>query len=72
LKKDREEQEEICSLLVEDHASFRQAVAALIDREPGFTIVRQAGSLAEARTMLDGVDVAIVDLDLPDGYGGGS
>ena len=23
-----------------------------------------------ARTMLDGVDVAIVDLDLPDGYGG--
>ena len=70
LKKDREEQEEIRILLVEDHASLRQAVAALFDREPGFTVVGQAGSLAEARTMLDGVDVAIVDLDLPDGYGG--
>jgi DNA-binding NarL/FixJ family response regulator len=56
--------------LVEDHASLRQAVASLFDREPGFTIVGQAGSLAEARTMLDGVDVAIVDLDLSDGYGG--
>ena len=70
LRKDREEQEEIRILLVEDHASLRQAVAALFDREPGFTVVGQAGSLAEARTMLDGVDAAIVDLNLPDGYGG--
>ena len=70
LSEDWEEQEEIRILLVEDHASLRQAVASLCDREPGFTVVGQAGSLAEARTMLDGVDVAIVDLDLPDGYGG--
>ena len=70
LRKDREELEEIRILLVEDHASLRQAVAALFDREPGFTVVGQAGSLAEARTMLDGVDVAIVDLNLTDGYGG--
>ncbi len=70
LRKAREELEEIRILLVEDHASLRQAVAALFDREPGFTVVGQAGSLAEARTMLDGVDVAIVDLNLPDGYGG--
>lgn len=70
LSKDREELEEIRILLVEDHASLRQAVAALFDQEPEFTVVGQAGSLAEARTMLDGVDVAIVDLDLPDGYGG--
>ncbi|CAA9456106.1 MAG: diguanylate cyclase/phosphodiesterase (GGDEF & EAL domains) with PAS/PAC sensor(s) [uncultured Rubrobacteraceae bacterium] len=70
LRKDRQVLEEIRILLVEDHASLRQAVAALFDREPGFTVVGQAGSLAEARTMLDGVDVAIVDLNLPDGYGG--
>jgi PAS domain S-box-containing protein len=70
LRKDRQELEEIRILLVEDHASLRQAVAALFDGEPGFTVVGQAGSLAEARTMLDGIDVAIVDLNLPDGYGG--
>ena len=69
-RKDRAELEEIRILLVEDHASLRQAVAALFDREPGFTVVGQAGSLAEARTILDGVDVAIVDLNLPDGFGG--
>jgi DNA-binding NarL/FixJ family response regulator len=42
----------------------------VFEREPGFTVVGQAGSLAEARTMLDGVDVAIIDLGLPDGFGG--
>ncbi len=68
--KDREEpEEEARILLVEDHASFRQAAASVFDREPEFTVVGQAGSLAEARRMLDGVDVAIVDLGLPDGYG---
>ena len=39
-------------LLVDDHASFRQGVAAALEREPGFSIVGQAGSLAEAREML--------------------
>jgi PAS domain S-box-containing protein len=70
LDKDRQEQEEIRILLVEDHVSLREAVAALFNREPDFVVVGQVGSLSEARTMLDGVDVAIVDLDLPDGYGG--
>lgn len=32
-------------------------------------VVAQAGSLAEARTMLEGVDVALVDRGLPDGDG---
>lgn len=69
--KDREEpEEEARILLVEDHASFRQAAASVFERAPGFTVVGQAGSLSEARRMLDGVDVAIVDLTLPDGYGG--
>ena len=65
-----ESEEAIRVLLVEDHASFREAAASLFDREPGFSVVGEAGSLAEARGMFDGVDVAIVDLNLPDGYGG--
>ncbi|MEA2269756.1 MAG: hypothetical protein QOC64_2366, partial [Solirubrobacteraceae bacterium] len=59
-------------LLVEDHAAVRQAIAAAFEREADFEVVGQAASLAEARTMLGevDVDVAVVDLGLPDGYGG--
>ena len=70
---DRQElqsEEAIGVLLVEDHVSFRDAFASLFDREPDFSVSGEAGSLAETRTILDGVDVAIVDLNLPDGYGG--
>jgi two-component system nitrate/nitrite response regulator NarL len=56
-------------LLVDDHAAVRQAIAAALEREAGFTVVGQAGSLAEARELLEGVDVAVIDLGLPDGYG---
>ena len=60
-------------LLVEDHASFRQALAFMLEREPGFEVVGQVGSMAEARAIpdkvLDEVDIAIVDLALPDGDG---
>jgi two-component system sensor histidine kinase NreB len=57
-------------LLVDDHASFRQGVAAALEGEPGFSIVGQAGSLEVARGMLRETDVGIFDLGLPDGYGG--
>ena len=57
-------------LLVDDHASFRQGVAAALEGEPGFSIVGQAGSLAEARGMLRETDVGVFDLGLPDGHGG--
>lgn len=56
-------------LLVEDHASFRQALAFMLERESDITVVGQAGSLAEARRLLAGVDVAVLDLGLPDGNG---
>ena len=56
-------------LLVEDHASFRQTLALVFDQEPDFEVVAQAGSLAEARRVLDGIDLAVVDLSLPDGNG---
>ena len=57
-------------LLVEDHAAVREAIAEMFEREPDFEVVGQAASLAESRSMLEGVDIAIVDLGLPDGWGG--
>src|ERR671911_333173 len=57
-------------MLVEDHAAFRQSLAALLSREPDLEVVAQAGSLAQARQMLDTrLDVAVLDLALPDGDG---
>jgi two-component system nitrate/nitrite response regulator NarL len=62
-------------MLVEDHISFRQALAFMMDQDPGFKVVAQAGTLAEARRDLDeretreGIDAAVIDLALPDGNG---
>jgi DNA-binding NarL/FixJ family response regulator len=57
-------------MLVEDHAAFRQSLASLLSREPDLEVVAQAGSLAQARQMLDTpLDVAVLDLRLPDGDG---
>jgi two-component system nitrate/nitrite response regulator NarL len=64
---------EIRVMLVDDHASFRRPLAFMLEREPDLAVVGQAGSLAEAREVLGDaapeVDVAVVDLDLPDGSG---
>jgi DNA-binding NarL/FixJ family response regulator len=56
-------------LLVDDHASVRQPLAFMLEREPDITVVGQAGTLAEARGLLHGVDIAVIDLALPDGNG---
>ena len=59
-------------LLVDDHASFRELLALRLEREPDLAVVGEAGSLAAAREVLrelEGIDVALVDLDLPDGSG---
>jgi DNA-binding NarL/FixJ family response regulator len=56
-------------LLVDDHATFREPLAFMFEREPDFEVVAQAGSLTEARCVLEGADLAVVDLDLPDGDG---
>ena len=48
-------------LVAEDQALVREAIVATFDHEPGFTVV-QAGSLTEARRLLDGVDIATPDL----------
>lgn len=56
-------------LLVEDHAVYRQALSLLLCHEPDIEMVAQAGSLAEARQELSGVDMVILDIALPDGDG---
>jgi PAS domain S-box-containing protein len=60
-------------LVVDGHTALREAIAALFEGEPGFEVVGQAASLASARAMLADldvdVDVAVLDLGLPDGFG---
>jgi DNA-binding NarL/FixJ family response regulator len=62
-------------MLVEDHIAFRQALAFLLSDDPELEVVAQAGSLAEAKEALEGgglpgrLDVAVLDLALPDGDG---
>jgi DNA-binding NarL/FixJ family response regulator len=55
-------------LLVEGHALFRQALSLLLYRHPDMEVM-QAGTLAEARLLLGGVDVVALDNFLPDGAG---
>ena len=59
--------EQVRVLLVEDHTAVREAIAGMLERESDLTVVGQAESLAEARELLHGVDVAVLDLALPDG-----
>jgi DNA-binding NarL/FixJ family response regulator len=58
-------------MLFEDHPDFRFLMAALLDQEADLEVVAQAGSLAEARSQAAAVghDVAVLDLELPDGNG---
>ena len=70
LKADMSETRTIRVMLVEDHIAFRQSLAFLLMREPDLEVVAQAGSLAEARELLNSrLDVAVLDLGLPDGDG---
>ena len=56
-------------LVVDDRVDVRQAFAAVLDGQPDLKVVGQAGSLSDASTMLEGVDVALLDRGLPDGDG---
>ena len=61
-------------LLVEDHVMFRQALKFVLNLRPGMRVVAECGSLAECRVLgdrLGAVDLALLDLMLPDGDGTG-
>ena len=73
-EEEHNKEEIIRVMLVDDHDSFREPLAFMLEREPGLLVVAQAGSLAQARQALrdankPAVDVAVVDLELPDGSG---
>jgi DNA-binding NarL/FixJ family response regulator len=65
--------EEIRIMVVDDHDTFRDPLAFMLEREPNLTVVARPRSLSEAKEVLESaelaVDVAIVDLNLPDGSG---
>jgi len=60
-------------MVVDDHDTFRDPLAFMLEREPDLTVVARPRSLSEAREDLQSaehaVNVAIVDLSLPDGSG---
>ena len=58
-------------LLVEDHAAFGGALAFMLNRQPDLEVAAQCGSLAECRGLggFADIDVALLDLYLPDGDG---
>ena len=60
-------------ILLEDHSWFRKALAEHLEREANLRVVGEAGSLFEARGEVTGnpgkIDLALIDLLLPDGIG---
>ena len=60
-------------MVIDDHDTFRDPLSFMLERESDLTVVAGPRSLSEAREVLErtelAVDVAIVDLNLPDGSG---
>jgi DNA-binding NarL/FixJ family response regulator len=65
--------EEIRIMILDDHDTFRDPLAFMLERESDLTVVARPRTLSQAREIVgeDGfeVDVALVDLNLPDGSG---
>jgi DNA-binding NarL/FixJ family response regulator len=68
---ERVETKEIRVMHVEDHANFRDLMRSLMNSQSDMEVVAQAGSLDEARVQIASseIDVAGLDLSLPDGNG---
>ena len=56
-------------LLIDDNAEYARVFSLTLEWQPDIKVVGIAGTLAEARGMLEGIDVAILDRVLPDGDG---
>jgi DNA-binding NarL/FixJ family response regulator len=59
----------ISVLLVDDHPIVLSGLAALVESDDGLELLATARSVAEAWAVAAAPDVALVDLDLPDGDG---
>jgi DNA-binding NarL/FixJ family response regulator len=58
-------------LVVDDHEVVRQGLVAMLERRPGFQVVAEAGTVAEAVEMArrHRPDLVVMDVRLPDGSG---
>lgn len=58
-------------MIVDDHEIVRRGIADIVDRDPRFQVVAEAGSVEDAlrRGAIVSPDVILVDLQLPDGTG---
>jgi DNA-binding NarL/FixJ family response regulator len=58
-------------MIVDDHPDFRDLMEVLLNGQSDIKLVSQAGSLVEGRTRAvnSELDVAVLDLGLPDGNG---
>jgi DNA-binding NarL/FixJ family response regulator len=58
-------------MIVDDHEVVREGLRALLGRRPGFTVVAEAGTVAQAIEMARKTepDVVVMDVRLPDGSG---
>ncbi len=58
-------------VVVDDHEIVRQGLVALLERRPEFSVVAQAGTVAEAIAAAQRFrpDVVVMDVRLPDGTG---
>ena len=58
-------------LIVDDHEVVRQGLAAMLGRRPGFHVVAEAGTVAEAVAAARKFrpDLVVMDVRLPDGSG---
>lgn len=67
----RDDHDQVCVLIVEDHPIVAEGLRALLDGYPDLTVVATAKSVADvaAATGEACPDVAVVDFHLPDGTG---
>jgi two-component system response regulator NreC len=58
---------EVSIVIADDHAVVRSGLRMLLDAEPGFSVVAEAGTVVEAREAVDrhGPAVLILDLHMP-------
>ena len=53
-------------LLVDNRDLIREGLCALIDQQPGFAVVGQAGNIDGAKNLEVTADVIVIDIDLPE------
>jgi two-component system response regulator DevR len=58
-------------VVVDDHEVVREGLVAMLDRRPGFQVVGEAGTVADALTVIRRFqpDLVVMDVRLPDGSG---